>query len=758
MVRFLSRAGAGLRRRGVSRSVIAFGVLALALFCTAWVWSTANDITHLRALARFDLRVQQVTDAIRARLEQYDGVLHGFQALYAASKSVERDEFRAYADCVSLDEFPGLVAVAFVAHLPSDGLAQFVELTREDGAPEFVVTPLGQRDVYAPIKYREPPSSVDWSLGADLLALGVLRPQLQTSRDSGETVLTPLVRTLGASRPDVLLLLPVYRNGQPHETPDQRRAGHEGWIVGVLHVDSIVAEEVTKGLVTLELFDGNSAEPSARLARAGTASAPRAGLGAEPTRHVPMDLYGRIWTCRFTGTPRLITTEDRRGSLIVLATGAVMSLLLFAVVHSLVTTRDRAVALATQMTASLRDAQRRAEDATRAKSEFLANMSHEIRTPMTAILGFGDLLVETEGQPSERLNAINIIRRNGQHLLTLINDILDLSKIEAGRLEVERTACSPCRLLVDVADLLNDRAREKNLTLSVEILNPIPERIESDPMRLKQAVLNVVGNAIKFTTRGGVTVKLACARQEEKLTFHVADTGCGIAREQLDHLFQPFVQADVSTTRRFGGTGLGLAISKSLAHLLGGDLTVISRAGAGSEFRLTVATGPLEGVQLITSLDPLRTSIEPAVSSQSLPSLCGRVLLVEDGPDNQRLISAILRRAGGEVTVAAHGQDGVEAALQARDQGTPYDLILMDMQMPVMDGYTATRVLREHGYAGQIVALTAHAMKGELEKCLDAGCDHYLSKPISRDVLLREVDQRMGKLSDRLPARAATPT
>ncbi|MFQ5424041.1 MAG: ATP-binding protein [Phycisphaerae bacterium] len=397
---------------------------------------------------------------------------------------------------------------------------------------------------------------------------------------------------------------------------------------------------------------------------------------------------------------------------------------------------------------ALEEARARAEAADHAKSAFLANMSHEIRTPMTAILGFSDLLLDPDTSASDRHNAVQTIRRNGRHLLTLINDVLDLSKVEAGKMEMERTTVCTRRLLRDLVDLLCDKARENGNAIKVRFEGPIPDHIESDPVRLKQSLVNLVGNATKFTENGTIQVVLECDRRNEKLLFHVIDDGIGMTPEQMARLFKPFTQADVSTTRKFGGTGLGLTITRRIAQLLGGDVTVKSEAGKGSTFTISVCTGPLEGIQMVEAPDDTPTTTTKQTKTKDLPGIDGRVLLVEDGPDNQRLIAHLLKKAGADVTLAENGKLGMEQALQARDAGEAFGVILMDMQMPVMDGYAATRALRRQGYDGQVVALTAHAMKGDLDRCLTAGCDHYLSKPIDRDVLIREVADRMGRASE----------
>ncbi len=400
----------------------------------------------------------------------------------------------------------------------------------------------------------------------------------------------------------------------------------------------------------------------------------------------------------------------------------------------------------------LKEARAEAEQVARFKDEFLANMSHEIRTPMTAILGFSEALLDPTSSDLERLEASRTIHRNGRHLLTLVNDILDLSKIEAGRLEIERTICYPRRILRDVRDLLGPRADRKNLTLAVELATPIPEYIQSDPVRIRQALVNLTSNAVKFTECGTVRVVAQSDPARETLTFRVIDEGIGLSSEQISRLFQPFVQADAATARKHGGTGLGLAITKRLAELLGGGVTVESEPGKGSVFVMTISTGPLDGVEMIDRIEDRHMSVGSSEDRDPLPALVGRVLLVEDSCDIQRLIALVLRKAGAEVTVVENGKLGVDAALAARADECPFDVILMDMQMPVMDGYTAARALRENEYEGQIIALTARAMKGECEECLAAGCDHYLSKPIDRKLLVREIAARLGRVSTNTPS------
>ena len=386
-------------------------------------------------------------------------------------------------------------------------------------------------------------------------------------------------------------------------------------------------------------------------------------------------------------------------------------------------------------------AREKAEEANRAKSEFLANMSHEIRTPLTGILGFTELLmVNPAATQTEREEYLSTIQRSGQHLLSLINDILDLSKIEAGQVSVEITMCNPHMTISDVVSVMRVKAIEKGIKLDYRWTSDIPIYIESDAGRLRQLVLNLVSNAIKFTPEGGVAIQVRLepgASENSLLIVEVIDTGVGIPEQKLDSVFEPFVQADNTVTRKFGGTGLGLAISRKLARMLGGDLSAVSRVGQGSAFRLEINAGQVDQEQLVKpqAADALINTPESS-RSQSVKIDQLNVLIVEDGEVNRRFLSAILQQSGATVDTAENGQIGFDRAMAGN-----FDVILMDMQMPIMDGYTAATKLRQQGFERPIIALTAHAMVGDREKCIDAGCSGYLTKPIDGKELLRAVQE-----------------
>jgi CheY-like chemotaxis protein/HPt (histidine-containing phosphotransfer) domain-containing protein len=330
-------------------------------------------------------------------------------------------------------------------------------------------------------------------------------------------------------------------------------------------------------------------------------------------------------------------------------------------------------------------------------------------------------------------------------LLTLINDILDLSKIEAGRMEFECVQCSPHGVIAEVMSILRVRAQEKAIALECRWMGGVPETIRTDPVRMRQLLINLVGNAIKFTERGGVTLiaSVDLSGPEPRFVIEVRDTGIGIRDEHLAQIFLPFDQADTSITRRFGGTGLGLAISRQIAMQLGGDISVESELGCGSTFRVTLDPGPMDGVRLL-DVPPTEAITSPRSTADSTNSArlkSARILVVEDGETNRDLITVVLQDAGATVVCAENGLLGIEAA-----QSDSFDLILMDMQMPVLDGYTATLRLRQEGCTLPIIALTAHAMRGDEAKCQEAGCSGYLTKPIDVESLVYAIGNA---LSDR---------
>ena len=370
-------------------------------------------------------------------------------------------------------------------------------------------------------------------------------------------------------------------------------------------------------------------------------------------------------------------------------------------------------------------AKEKAETAEQSKSEFLANMSHEIRTPLNGIIGFSNILAKEELTPKQTKH-VNTICVAGQQLLGIISDILDFSKIESGKLDIEKVPTSVRSLFLNLDSLMRPLAKEKGLTFDIVRSDDLPGEILTDPVRLNQCLVNLISNAIKFTESGHVLLKVSLEKQDDvdMMVFAVEDTGIGIAQDKQEMVLESFSQADGSTTRRFGGTGLGLSITKRLVELLGGRLLLKSQPGLGSTFSFTVPVGyALQEAHFIKAADSL--GVVDHHDATALSQFAGHILVAEDNEINQDLIQLTLEAFGLTVTLADDGLKAVELAT-----GGSFDLIFMDMQMPNMNGYEATRRLREQGLQIPIVALTANAMKGDQEKCLAAGCSDYLSKPI----------------------------
>jgi signal transduction histidine kinase/DNA-binding response OmpR family regulator len=376
--------------------------------------------------------------------------------------------------------------------------------------------------------------------------------------------------------------------------------------------------------------------------------------------------------------------------------------------------------------ASLDEARVAAQTATEMKSQFLANMSHEIRTPLTAVIGYADTMLEHNISEEDRNHTAKRILNNGKHLLHIINDILDISKIEAGQLSIEKISISQFKMIKDVEWLIGSAIREEGLGFEVDYQFPLPDKIKTDPTRLKQILLNLLGNAKKFTPSGSVSLTVRYLEQSKQMCYEVNDTGIGMTLEEQAKLFKAFTQADESTTREFGGTGLGLYISRQLAHMLGGDLICHSAKGQGSQFIVTIDAELSDDACFVSSLDR-SISLHEMKNRDHVPALEGKVLLAEDNPDNQRLISMYINNTGATVVVVNNGEEAVEHAVMHS-----YDLILMDMQMPVMGGAEAVQWLRDAGNQVPIAMLTANAMKEEKDRCLKLGANDFLTKPIDK--------------------------
>ncbi len=462
-------------------------------------------------------------------------------------------------------------------------------------------------------------------------------------------------------------------------------------------------------------------------------------LGVRYAGHVPSDLYGRellayhvdgtLMSADETPSSRAIRGERLNGDEFILQSPAGrFHLRAFSEHLPAGHGHEETALLLVQDVTALKNAENEAKNANAAKSQFLANMSHEIRTPLGAIMGFVSLLRDESIARKDFEAFISVVERNSNQLLRIIDDILDLSKVEAGMMLIEHIDFSLPELITDFSSQMGVKARDKGIEFHSRAVTPLPSIVKSDPTRIRQILMNIAGNALKFTDHGRVDLEVGY--HDGYLEFTVRDTGRGIARDQEARLFQAFSQADASTTRRYGGTGLGLVLTRSLSEAMGGSFILKeSEIGKGSVFVSRVKVDvPMEAPYV----QGLGFTSEPVRAGVATGLLSGmKILLVEDSPDNQALISIFLMRAGAEVDIASDGEQGY---LKAKD--APYTAVLMDVQMPIMDGISTVRKLRSEGYDRPIIALTAHAMKEERERCLAAGYSDFLSKPVTRDDLV----------------------
>ncbi|HLO40437.1 MAG TPA: ATP-binding protein [Phycisphaerales bacterium] len=737
----------GISRLSGGRIPVGLTAIAGLVLTVTGMWGVRGwqrDVHEVEFARRAGNCVEQLNRALEGRLS----ALSYLQAYFHSSQQVEQQEFDR---------------LIRNANLSLAGTRQWAWLPMPPAGPDE----RDARSIDAAGIIANPPSSAG-SLAARIARWAALPECIESARNSGAitTVVVPFDPGAPGGSHVVALVAPVYLTGVD-SLVEHRRRDFRGVILNLVDMDDVVAD-------------------AAANLDSGGITTTVAAVTSRPNITAPVDDIvdgrpGRLWVVPI-GAGLSIDLRIISGSRFnyglqdavpagVAAAGVVLTALLCAFMElTLQRTRrvQQLVAIRTgeleAKTRELTTANLAAQSATQAKSAFLANMSHELRTPMTAILGYTDLLSEGQHPPASQGEFIRTIRGSAEHLLTLINDVLDLSKIEAGRMQVELLPCNTARLLDEVLMLLRERASRKGLSLEVEYAGSVPDVIRTDPTRFRQVLVNLVGNAVKFTDSGGVRLIVKMATPQDSpvplLSIEVMDTGPGIDDRAMSRLFEPFEQGDGSTTRKYGGTGLGLNISRHLAQLLGGTIEASSTPGDGSSFVFTLAVGPLQPGSASTVFAdaarelgeeapparserplpyavthmPLAEAVNPPIVPAHTPG--GRILLAEDTPDNQRLLSLFLHKIAADVQIVGNGQDAIEQALRSRDDGAPFDLILMDIQMPLIDGYAATRTLRQAGWTSPIIALTAHASPTDRQRCIEAGCDEVMTKPVQRDAFL----------------------
>ena len=713
--------------------------------------------------------------AVRRAIDQDLEVLRSLASFMDSAGDIDRERFRSFV-MPAISRHPSIQALEWIPRVSAAERGAYERSARNDGFAGFriserqsqgLMVPAGRRAVYYPVFYVEPYEGNELALGFDLASNAVRLEALEASRDSGSTQASGPITLVQESEQQYgfLAYAPIYRAGKPHDTPEQRRASLEGFALAVFRVGEMIAgafEERSSGVsprsggIELLVYDDGVDDaprllhgyPSGRDLARGRAR-DESGITLSVSR--TFGVAGRSWTI----VARPISPGYGRWPAwepwAVLGAGLAFTILLVAyLVFSL--NRARAVeALVGQRTAALRLANDKAEQALRTKSAFVAMMSHEVRTPMNGVLGaLGLLRDSTLGEEQQALVATAL--DSGEGLLAILNDILDVSKLEAGRLELETTDFELAALVNGVVDLQASHAAAKGIGLESTIRPGTPAYLAGDPGRVRQVLHNLVSNAVKFTAEGRVSITVSGERLQGAchLRVEVADTGIGIAHDRQGELFTEFTQLDVSYARRFGGTGLGLSISKKLVDLMDGEIGVTSQQGAGSRFWFSIPLG-------IAADRPseVKSEAQPVVPSRAEPfePHKARLLLAEDNTANQMVARLMLRQAGYQLDIVGNGIEAVEAVANR-----PYDLVLMDAAMPEMDGLEATRRIRAlPGPRAEIpiIATTANAMSGDREACLAAGMTGYLAKPFDKASLVAAVQGALAP--DNAPPRRDDP-
>jgi len=752
-----------------------WGGLALGLILTSITWQSARDNAYRNYERQFDMFAEFARAELTNRLQRCEEAVGSVALLFEASESVEPDEWQTVVNGLRIPQRrTGLVAVAFVS---ADSMQT-----------EYCWT--AARDASGAVQSERIEDAIDFaqrcrSAGRRLGSMEGLATLPFPEGGRHLVMLQPVGLEKKASRPT------SGNSVDRNDDNDHKNAGDaedaaafadtatdsdsgrseaeepNGWAVGVVDLADLTRnlwDHVSPNL-RVRLFGGSPA--SARLLFDNQSAAATDRRRPMFRRAMSMSGLAAAYWLEISSLPDFEASVDRSWPVVVFLTGLSVSGLLFGLLWSAHHTRDLAEKMAAEMTDALRARERELNDytvalqqanreieayaaralrASEAKSMFLANTSHELRTPLTAILGYAEMLRHDDAMsPELRRQSLETIVQGADHLLHLIDDLLDLSKIESGSMTIEKQPCSPFEAISAVRPIIQERASQKGLDFVVECAENLPEVIVTDARRLRQILINLLGNAVKFSESGRVRLLIRrAAESPEQIEFAVEDSGIGMTEEELSRVFQPFVQAHRHISSRYGGTGLGLTISRQLAEMLGGTLTAESRIGVGSTFTLRLPIGECASGESVAadvaSEQVARHGNADAGSSESFDLSGKRILLAEDSIENSRLISMILRKAGATVDCAINGY---EACAAVRSSGVSFDLILMDLEMPLLDGAAATRQLRAEGFSLPIIGLTAHAFNEAKEKCLDAGCNEFATKPIRRDALLSLVARHL---------------
>ncbi len=705
---------------------------------------------------KFKLDAFFVSSIIENKLKEHLIVLDTVRNFYVTSKSLTNDDFAKFI-ISELQDNPGIKAIEWIPKVSNPERAIFEKLNKNGGTSPFGIkesgvdrslVPAGEKDVYYPIQLITPLQGNKSTLGFDVSSEPVRRAAMTKAVETGSTIVTRRIHLLQERNQQhgFLAFLPVYYDKLPHDSAEQRRTALKGFIAGVFQSSDIMKASLVSDWpvhLIIQLQDITVPPPenlfTIHACTAGiktSVSDKRPANATSLSNKHKFNFSARTWCVNIYADRDYIDRNLSSLYWLVLPAGLLLTLLLSTLLFSLI----REIHRHKYTEKELISAKKEADNASAAKSHFLSNMSHEIRTPMNGIVGMTELLIESDLNEEQNKYA-RMIQDSASSLISIINDILDLSKIEAGKLQLEMLDFELRKTVIEVVELMSLRAQGKNLKLNCSITPDIPMKSVGDPIRLKQILINLLGNAIKFTQQGKITLHIKIESKDEDgamIRFEVRDTGIGIAPDRIQALFKPFTQSDSSVSRKFGGTGLGLAISRQLVEMMGGHIGVESEPDSGSTFWFTLRLGYSN---LSGQIHGQKEAEQSVLHKTGQVSKNGCILVVEDNMINQQMTVAVLHRLGYKADGASSGPDALTALSNKR-----YDLVLMDIQLSEMNGLEVTGEIRnpvstvlDHNIP--VIAMTAYVFQGDREKCLASGMQDYLAKPISFKKFAEVIDK-----------------
>ncbi|QTD56220.1 CHASE domain-containing protein [Parasphingorhabdus cellanae] len=737
-----------------NQTIAVIGILTLIgsaalLGITIWAWKITSVTSYDRNLATFEALTADNRHAMRSRLDSYRQSLDSGAALFAASELVPLSKWEAFVNVLNIEEtLPGINGIGFIVPVLQEDIAAYLESAKANGVKNLEVHPRTDRLEIMSITYIEPLEPNKEAVGLDIAFEDHRREAANYSRNTGRATITKHIDLVQDKTKSAgfLLLRPMYEGGKPLETAIQRRAAFKGWIYA-----PFIAARFMKDLTTsqgksfeLQVYDG-TAPLQSDLIFTSNKNQKIADRKSEYQISRTFPMMEQNWTVVWKSTPEFEASVRTQEPILILIGGLALTAA-FVVMMVFYARREtyvrNEVAIKTEALVTkeqeVRGALAKAQRATEAKSKFLANMSHEIRTPMNGVIGFTQLL--DDGNLCEKQQRyVQMILDSGAAMMNLLNDILDISKVDAGLLAINEEPVDVPNILKICMKLISPTAETKGLESILDVDPKIPSSIKTDGLRLRQVVLNLLANAVKFTEVGHVklAVKYHPAKilaggfdQPAEMAITVSDTGIGIDPERQKVIFEPFLQADDSTARKYGGTGLGLTISSQLVELMQGRISLTSKLNGGSKFTVILPAKTYE--------DPMSNDTNDSIDSrarrQEFSTRRLNILVAEDHDVNQLLLREMLAKLDCDLMLASDGAEAVAEARAAETQKRPFDLVLMDIQMPNMDGLKATKAIRRHGITAAqlpIIALTANAYAQDVENCFEAGMQAHLAKPFS---------------------------